>query len=131
MGFKVQRTVFNIRFAEGSRFDGLFVQAKSISMGEVMRLSPEADKAREGSGVAEVQRLITRFSEELVEWDLEDEDGTPTPPTLEGLLSHDPNVVLPIVLAWFDAMLQVDDDLGKDSNSGERFPEASIPMETK
>lgn len=131
MGFRVQRTVFNLRFKTGSHLDGLFVQAKSISMGEVMNLGSEADKARQGAGVDEISNLIKRFSEELVEWDLEDEDGTPTPPTLEGLLSHDPNVVLPIVLAWFDAMLQVDDELGKGSNSGNSFPEESIPMEAK
>jgi hypothetical protein len=131
MGFKVQRTVFNVHFKTGSKLDGLFLQARSISMKEVMGLSAEADKARAGEGLDKITKLLTRFSEELVEWDLESEDGTPTPPTLDGLLSHDPDVVLPIVLSWFDSMLQIDDDLGKDSNSGERFPEASIPMETK
>lgn len=132
MGFKVQRTVFNLRFKTGSLLDGLFVQARSISAGEVLDLSDEADTARSGTqNIKDVKRLVSRFVDELVEWDLEFEDGTPTEMTLPSFLKHDLNIVLSIVLAWFDAMLATDDDLGKGSTYGRRFPEESIPMETR
>lgn len=132
MGFRVQRTVFNLRFKTGSLLDGLFVQARSISTGEVLTLGQEAEAARSGrASLQDVAQLIRRFTEELVEWDLEFEDGTPTEKTYDSFVKHDLNVVLAITLAWFDAMLYVDDELGKDYSSGKRFPEESIPMELK
>lgn len=132
MGFKVQRTIFKLTFKTGSMLDGLHVQARSISADEVFALSDEADTARSGTkNVKEIRQLIARFIDELVEWDLEFEDGTTTEPTVESFLRHDLSTVLAIVLSWFDAMLHVGDELGKDLTSGRRFPEESIPMELK
>jgi hypothetical protein len=74
--------------------------------------------------------MLTMFANALIEWNLEDENGVPVPPTLEGIESQDLPFVLSLVEAWTSILAGTSEDLGKDSDSGERFPEELIPMET-
>lgn len=132
MGFRPQMTIFTVEFATNSELHGLEIRVSSITMGELMEIGEQAERAREGAGLSEVKDLIGKFVSCLISWNLENIlDGQPTPTTMEGLLNHEPRTVLKIVLVWFDSMLAVlkNDPLDEDSNSGETFPEESLPME--
>lgn len=130
MGHKIRRKVFTLRFDGHEDLDGATVRVRSVSLGRLMAVAGQAEAARGGVKLAEVMDLLELFAERLESWDLEEEDGTPIPTTLDGLLSLEPDTALDIVLSWADVLVSArgDGDLGKDSTSGEPFPEASIPM---
>lgn len=126
MGYRAIRSIYKLQFAER---DGLEVRVRAISFGTLMNIAEEAEQARAGQSLSTVRGLIDTFVGALKDWNLESEEGEPTPQTAEGLLSHEPALVLEIVLNWFDAMTEVSGPLGRSSSSGEPFLEASIPMD--
>ena len=113
MGFRHQPRTYLLTF-EDPALEGLEVRARSLSIGELQSDEP----------------VVESFAHALVSWNLEDEDGNPLPATLETLRTYpDIGFINGLTKAWIDAVTGVDDELGKDSTSGETFPEASIPME--
>jgi hypothetical protein len=120
---KIYRLVFEGR-------EGLEVRAATCSFGQLLDVGDEIDRARAGSGLAEVRDLVDLFASKLRSWNCLAEDKSEIPITSDGLLSLDVDVALDIVLAWVDVMtsMKMDRDLGKGSTSGARFPEESIPM---
>lgn len=133
MGFKAQRKLFMLQF-EDQALEGLDVRVRSISLGRLLDLADQAAELEHGGAGAlpRVRELLAVFTERLEFWNLENEEGEPTPQTLEGLLSHETDLVLDIVLDWFGAMMSVGkgDPLVSSSTNGNTFPEPSIPMET-
>ena len=131
MGHKIKRKVFALQFEGHEDLDGATVRVRSVSLGKLFEVAGQAEQARDGKfKLDDVRALFELFTDRLDSWDLEDEDGTPIEQDMDGLLSLDPDVALEIVLTWFDVMISIkrDTDLGKESTSGEQFPEASIPM---
>lgn len=126
MGFKVERKILNLRFEE---YEGMEVRARTVSFGQLMDVAEEAETLRADGKLGKVRGFLDLFTSRLESWNLEDEDDRPVPATSEGLLSLDTDMALAILLGWFDAMTAVAPSLGKDSISGPRFPEGSIPME--
>jgi hypothetical protein len=135
VGFKKKTTIYELVF-EDKELEGLEVRAKSVPSGDLLDLMDAASKIDvtsstfSNSDLSAIKQLLTGFSRALVSWNLEEEDGTPVPPTLESIHAQEFIFVLPIVTAWMDAVAGVSADLGKDSGSGETFPEGSLPMET-
>lgn len=129
MGYTVRRKILNLAF-EDPEFEGLEVRAHAVSMGKILDVADQAEAMRGGAGLKDVRGLLTMFADNLLTWNAEDEDGMPIPVTGEGLLSQDPDWVIAVVLAWFDAMVSVPGPLDRRSTSGKPFPVASIPMET-
>jgi hypothetical protein len=126
MGYRVKRKILNLRF-EDPDYAGFECRAHSTSVEKVLDLADQAEAARRGS--IEVAELIAAFGDALISWNLEDDEGRPVPATTEGVRRADLVWILPVILAWVDAMVNVSAGLGKDSTSGQRFPEVSIPME--
>lgn len=125
---KIGKKLLVLQF-EDPDFIDVQVKAYSTSMGKALEISGQADMARAASsGTSQFQDLLSEFVRKLESWNIEDDDG-PVPPTREGLLSLDLNDAKYILVSWFDAMMSVGKALGKDSTSGERFPEESIPMD--
>jgi hypothetical protein len=130
-GFRGGRRIYKLRFEQPEMF-GLVVRAHSIPvarvlelaragvLGEQMEITPE--------NLALVQDLFATFGDALVEWNLEEDDGTPVPATAEGVLSQDMDFVMLVVQAWLTGIMGVSAPLGGGSTSGAPFPEASIPM---
>lgn len=134
MGFKVNRTVFVLKFGDPELL-GLRVVAKKPSMGEQLdtinlldlaNLSLPTMKAEDGERIKEGFRFFGRF---LVEWNLEEEDGTPVPCTPDGLLGLEDGLATSIVDAWVQAVSSVPKDLKEKSNVGLRSVVESIPTE--
>lgn len=109
---------------------GMEVRASSVSFGQLLSVADAADRARAGAGLAETRELFELFASKLVDWNLTDELEQDIPLTVNGLFSLDADLVQALALAWFGAMVEVDESLGKGSTSGAPSPEASIPMET-
>jgi len=132
MAFIVKRKILTLQFEEGHDLFGATVRCRSASLGTLMEVGEEAELARTGGGavLSRVRDLLTVFTDRIESWDLADEDGTEIPPTVDGLLMLDADVALDLVLTWVDVIMSVkgDRDLGKDSTSGEPFPEALLPM---
>jgi len=129
MGFKRQTTVYDLHF-EDPRFEGLEVQAKSLPTGKLMKLMRLSTQIG-GKGVddlASVDELFGGFAAALVSWNLEEEDGTPIPATLDAINDQDFDFVMAVIMAWMEAVAGVPSDLGKDSTSGDPSLEASLPM---
>lgn len=136
MGYRHEAKVYKLTFED---YPGLEVTAKSVSTGRLMKLMRMAvrlnDKA-DGGDLTEqdadaVDALFTGFSKALVGWNLEDEDGEPVPPTRDGIEEQEFDFMLGVINSWIETVAGTPGDLGKDSNSGQRFPEVSIPMETR
>lgn len=132
MGFKRPKTVFDLRFA--GDFEGLEVRARSVSlreftaMGELSRLEQLGRRAPTAEDVKDIDALFECFAGALISWNLEEDDGTPVPATLDGIRSQEVDIACRIAVAWIEAVAGVNPDLGKDSSSGETFPVASLPM---
>jgi hypothetical protein len=135
VGFKKKTTIYELTFADAD-LEGLEVRAKSVPSGTLLDLMDAATKVDvtaksfSGDDMSAIKQLLNGFAKALVSWNLEEEDGTPVPPTLESVHAQEFIFILPIVTAWMDAVAGVSADLGKDSGSGETFPEGSLPMET-
>jgi hypothetical protein len=135
MGFKKQTTIYELTF-EDPDLEGLEIRARSVPSGDLLDLMDAASKVDATSktfsanDLSAIEQLLNGFAKALVSWNLEEEDGTPVPPTLEKVREQEFIFILPVVTAWMDAIAGVSADLGKDSGSGVTFPEGSLPMET-
>lgn len=82
---------------------GLEIHIGAVNLGEFMHLQELGDNALIGDDVAMVE-LFTAFCEALISWNLENADGTPVPPTIDGLKTMDVNFVLRLVREWMTAI---------------------------
>jgi len=129
-GYELPRRVIDLDLPD---HPGLAVQARSISMGQVLELSPSIEAKIFGPVIApgdlpHLERVLAAFTTALVGWNLT-EDGQPVPADATGLRTLDPDLFKALVLAWIDAMVQVPRPLVPPSAGGEPSPELSIPME--
>ena len=114
MGFRHQAKTFLLTF-DDPELQGLEVRCSSLSIGE---LNDDDIK------------LFESFANHLISWNLEDENGDPIPTTLKAIEDYpDIDFVTSMANAWMNAVIGIDDELGKGSPSGEPFPEGSLPME--
>jgi hypothetical protein len=149
MGFRPEPTIYKLVFEEDTGLAGLTVRARSCTIGEfteMLRGSTDAeldfssisddDPMKALSAVRDYGRAaaaandktFAMFAKYLVEWDLEDFDGTPIPATLEGILSVEKPVLNKIIAAWHTAMMVVDTPLPKASTNGRSSEEAILGL---
>lgn len=128
-GFRLEPKQYNL-FFEDPKFDGLEVQLTGMSMQQVM----DFDLQRFGT-LTDPEKVVTRsagtaemLARHLVGWNLTEADGSPTPLTAAGLLSHDQEVLQAITTAYVQALRGVSAPLGSGSTSGEGVE--SLPTET-
>lgn len=129
MGYRPERKIYRLSFED---HPGLEVRAKSVPLGEFLSISELAgvngrDVTRQDT--AKVAELFSGFAGALVDWNLEDDGGTPVPATLEGLYSQDFDFALEIIVGWMESIAGVPGPLDKPSSSGSPSLEASLPME--
>lgn len=134
MGFKLVRKGYALKFADGSPLDGATVVMSGLSVGQVVKAreqmrAAQGDQGPEAKADGILQTLAT-LAENLVSWDLEEEDETPIPANEDGVMSLELPVAFSIFHAWMGAVSTVDTPLPNASSDGETHPlEASIPME--
>jgi hypothetical protein len=132
MGYVRQRKVYRLRFADED-MAGLVVQARSAPVGQFLGLAKLAE-LKGGDFRAEdaerIDELFRGFASCLVDWNLEGEDGTPVPATLEGIYTQETDFILQIIFAWIEAIAGVSVPLGPRSSDGGKSLEGSMPMAT-
>lgn len=130
VGYVRQRRVFRLRF-EDPDMAGLVVRARSISLGQFLDVVGLRDADPRQMARTDLDKLFAAFAGALLDWNLEEPEGTPVPATLEGLHGLEPDFVMAIIAAWLDAMAGVARPLGAASSNGDRSLEASMPMEVQ
>lgn len=130
MGFVRQRTVLVLDF-EGTELDGLTVRAERCSIADYIAIGNAIDRPAStleefGRDAAELQELVIP---RLIEWDLEEPDGTPIPLTADYIVGQDRHFQLALYTAYRYANVVVPRPLEKPSDSGGPSPAELPPME--
>lgn len=133
MGYKRKRKIYKLVF-EDPDMEGLVVRARSTSVQQFLDIQAFADAAKETDGdtVAAMKRLFATFATVIIDWNLEEEDGTPIEATAGALLAEDFDFAMAMVSAWLEAVAGVSAPVGKGSTPGSPVPllEGSLQMET-
>lgn len=124
-GYKRERRIYILEFTD-PQYQGLEVKVRSIPIREwkhLMTLDSESDDTE--TRVSSIQQMMYSFSEALVSWNMEDDQGNPLPTTLEYLESEDADFVMSLIMQWMKAIAWVDDSspLDSDSQPGQPTPE--------
>ena len=139
MGFKPKRPTFKfVDWPDDSELAGLEIRARGVPTGTLLDLMDLA-AVLEGKDAADVEldpeqmramrELFAGFSKALVSWNIEDDDGTAVPATLEGLLGQDFQMVMTIVMTWLDVIGGIAAPLDHLSTGGRPSPVELPPME--
>jgi hypothetical protein len=137
MGYK--RKAYTLVWPEGHDLHGLEVTTKGLPVKKLFELVQLSDQLTGGGDTGEMvtvaDKLFAGFAERLVSWNLEDDDGTPVPATLEGVQDQDMDFMVSLIMTWMNEVANVDAPLPQASPPGattETTPDlaASIPVET-
>ena len=125
-GYKARRT-FDLEFAQ---YPGMEVSVRAPAVGQMLDILGTADKVASGSVTQDdFDKLVGWFAEHLVAWNLEEDDDTPIPATLESLRSLEPAIAMDIINGWTQRVISVPPPLPKRSGTGPESPAApQIPM---
>lgn len=124
MGYRKIPTIYTLSFADPD-YEGLEVRLKSVRLGRLRKMLKLSDEGN-AEGFDEIVDLLV---ENLVSWNLENEDGVPVPATREGLDAQEIRFVMDIFSTWVNGMTGTDEELGKGFGSGEISPVALPTME--
>ena len=127
-GFRLEDKQYNLIF-EDPQFDGMTVSLTGMSGQQIMdfdtvRFTPTRTVEEMNKRTRAIAEILV---DHLADWNLAEKDGSPTPQTADGLLSHDPLTQRAIVDAYVQALIGVPADLGKGSTNGAEVE--SLPME--
>lgn len=125
MGYRKVPTIYTLTDVKG--MEGAVIRMRSVKVGRLRRLLSALES--EGDFSESISPIAQAVSEGLVSWDLEDETGVPIPTSVEGVEELELADLMNLVSAWTERMTGVDEDLGKDSRSGEQFPGRPVTME--
>lgn len=157
MGYKRQKKQFHLKFKSETGYDGFECLVKSLSIDSFLELTGMAGDKTDGKAVAgQTRAMLKMLVANVVEWNLEDEDGIGVPVALAqcvksrtevderwrcsqhqeeenrceivGLMAEDVAFGMDIIMAWMDGMSSVAAPLDRNSPSGRPSPVASIPM---
>lgn len=143
MAYVRKDKVFALAFEEPNQFAGLHIKTKSLKVKEFAEFALRLGTITERVGGATIEAQLAAlphlingleemkemFADALLEWDMEEEDGAPTPTTLEGVQRLEDTEFYKLIGEWLTALGGVDEELGKDLGSGAKFPELSDLME--
>ena len=126
MGYRKIPTIYTLDDIKGE--EGLIVRMKAIKVGALRKVM-KATSNRGDSSDESMEEVIALMAKSLVSWNLEDEKGKPVPANAKGIDDQELELLLAIMEAWMDAMIGVDEDLGKGSTSGASSPAPPLTME--
>lgn len=112
---------------EAPEFEGLEVRIRPMTLAQLLDVG-RLDKGN-GTNAESIDRYTPFIADALLSWNVEEDDGTPVPATVDGLRSLDLDTLLALVRAWTDATVGVAPPLEPSSNGGELSLEVSLPME--
>lgn len=125
MGYRPKQKIYTLEF-EGEEYDGLEVRIRGLNTGQTLDL----DVARADGSEEAIRSILELMADRLIEWNVEDDDGQPVPPTFDGVRTLDLDFNWKIIDAWQNAVAGVPAPLDEPSTSTEPSLVASIPTET-
>lgn len=147
MGYRKKAKTYNLNWAPGHELHGLEVSLRGLTVAKVFAIGNSASafttdaKGALTTGSDATEDMFQTFAGCLQRWNLEDEDGTPIPATMEGIATQDFEFILELIVTWMEAVSSVtgnkageggeggDSPLPASSDSGLAALEASLPME--
>ena len=105
------------------------VRVASVSLGRLLDLGDQPDRLRAGAGLGQVRELVELFAGQIRSWNITDDADYPLPTTTDVVLELDFRFAVKLILSWLKGMIDIDDDLGKDSTSGQQSAPPNFPME--
>lgn len=130
MGFRKQEDHYRLNF-DGTKLDGLTVTMRSVDIGTLLDFAELAELGKNltSDNVAKVRELFEAVAGNIVEWNYEAADGTPVPPTYDGVKTLGLPEAILLLREWVNAMANVPDPLEQPSRAGSTSPVVSLPME--
>jgi hypothetical protein len=128
--FKPKRKTYRLVF-EDEGMAGLEVVMRSLTVESMTQMARAADAVKGDTvDAAAIEDLFARFAAALKEWNLDDDDDQPVPPTAAGVMSQDLDFVMAVFEAFFRAVTDVDPPSPAASpGGGTSGQERSLPME--
>jgi hypothetical protein len=119
MGYVPKKRTYDLSF-EGTDYEGLEITVRDMTTDELISMPSSTTH----------EALVAAFAGQLVAWNVEEEDGTPVPPTPENVRRQDRSMNQVVVERWLDALNGVPaSPLPQPSPDGGPSPAATIPME--
>lgn len=123
MGYR--RKVYKLVFDDGQH-EGLEVRARGISIERAVKMLALGSSLAGAAGIladneegaVQRERLYDGLATVLLDWNVEEDDGTPVPTTVDGIRTVDWDVVMAIFEAWSTAVMGVGRPLPPSSNGG-------------
>lgn len=115
MGFRRKAKTYTLVWPEDHEYSGLEVTMAPLSVGDLMGFNPETMTN---------SQLIELLNENLISWNLEDEDGTPVPADENGIASLDVGMMAAIAFEWLQGVAGVPAPLERPSLNGHNSVEA-------
>jgi len=101
-GFRVARREAYLTFPDTSEYFGAEIYAK-LDVNVAMFL--EFQGINDGASADELRSAFVLFGDSVViEWNLEDDDGEPLPPTGAGFMTLPPAFCTAVIGAWADSV---------------------------
>lgn len=125
MGYRKSINVITLDMNE--KYPGLVIRMKSPSLGKLRKLMMTLEN--EDLSHEMIGGIIDLISGHLLSWTLEDENGRELPCNADEVGDLDLPMLMELAFAWIGKVSNVDDDLGKGSQSGEQFPGQPVTME--
>ena len=136
------------------------MRINSLSVGKLLDLGRAASEVPEdfAGSIATVDPMLRMFADNLIEWNLEDDDGKPVPAKYAvctvscepgnlgercaahaadddrlpceytGIVGQEIGFIVPVIMRWMASVSGVDSPLPGTSNSGGTSPEASLQL---
>ena len=127
MGYRKVPTIYTLDDVKDE--PGLIVRMKAIKVGKLRKLMRVISVEEDKMTPEMIDEIFKLLLDGLVSWNLEDEQGSPVPTTMDGVDELELTTVMAILNEWLENMTGVDDELGKDSISGATFPGRPLTME--
>lgn len=126
MGFRPQKTIYNLHFEESTLAE-LEIKVTSCSVNEFNEIMSGAD-AQGQAAIDGANRMLSKFAENIVSWNLEHDDGTPMAISAETLGNLDQPLVIRLIAAWQAAMVTVPNPSKPGSYAGAHSEELSLGL---
>jgi len=133
-GHRRNSTTYTLTFDEshGEELEGLIVECRGAShqqLFEIARLGNFDLHNLMTEGIDALAALCQTFPDRIIDWNHQDEEGRPIPPTLEAFLDEDYTFSLPIVTAWVNTVRANPKNATTISSIQQRFAEEAAPAD--
>lgn len=126
MGFRPQKTEYNLHF-EDKALAELELKVTACSVNEFNEIMSGADAVGQDA-INGANKLLAKFAENIVSWNMENDDGSPMAISAESLGALEQPLVIRLIAAWQAAMVTVPNQLRPRSSSGAPSEELSLGL---